>query len=49
MVPDSATKSVVLRPFLEKAEVSVLRSENGDGRSLLASVKLAVVESLRPN
>lgn len=41
--------SLVLRPFFAKAEMRPLRSEFGDGRSLLASLKLAVVESLLPN
>lgn len=41
--------SEVLRPFLEKAEMRALRSEVGAGISLLAKLRLAVVESLLPN
>lgn len=41
--------SVVLRLFLEKSEMRVLRSEVGAGRSLFAVLRLAVRESRRPN
>ena len=49
VVPDKATRSLDDRPFLEKAEIRVARSEVGAGRSLLASFKLAEVESLLPS
>lgn len=49
LIPESATMSVVLRPLLEKAVTRPLRSERGEGRSLLAVLKLAVVASLLPN
>lgn len=41
--------SVVLRPFLEKAEIKSLKSDTGEGMSLLAALKLALVASLLPN
>lgn len=49
IIPESATISVVLRPFLEKAEVRVLRLDAGLGMSLLAVLRLAVFASLRPS
>ena len=41
--------SEALSPFLEKAEMSVLRSDVGEGMSALAVLRLAVLESLLPN
>ena len=47
-VPDRATMSVLLRPFLANAASSVLRLNAGEGRSVLAVDRLAVVESVPP-
>jgi hypothetical protein len=41
--------SVLLRPFLAKAASSVLRLDAGEGRSVFAVERLAVVESLLPS
>lgn len=48
-LPERATVSFAVNPLLEKADRRPLRSMVGDGRSLFAFVKLAVVESLLPN
>ena len=49
MLPERVTMSVALSPFLEKAEMRVLRSDVGEGMSELAVLRLAVVESLLPS
>lgn len=41
--------SLALSPLFANAEISVLRSEKGLGRSVLATERLAVVESLLPS
>jgi len=41
--------SVLLRPFLANAAIRVLRLDAGEGRSVLAVERLAVVESLLPS
>lgn len=41
--------SLVLSPLLEKAVMRSVRLKAGLGMSLLAELKLAVVESLLPN
>ena len=48
-IPERATISWVVKPLLEKRDVRTSRSEVGAGRSALAVLKLAVVESLLPN
>lgn len=48
-LPERATMSVLLSPFLEKAARRSLRLELGPGRSLLAKDALAVVASLLPS
>jgi hypothetical protein len=40
--------SVGLRPLFPNLAMSVLRLDAGEGRSLLAWLRLAVVESCRP-
>ena len=47
-VPERATMSVVLSPFLAKALMRPLRLAVGPGRSLLARDALAVVASRLP-
>ena len=47
--PESATRSLVSRPWLLNLVMSAGRSMNGEGMLLLASVLLAVVESLLPS
>ena len=49
MLPERATISFAVNPLFEKADIRSLRSIFGDGRSLFAAEKLAVVESLLPN
>ena len=49
ILPERATMSVLLNPFLEKAARRSLRLELGPGRSLLAKDALAVVASLLPS
>lgn len=41
--------SVLLRPFLANAASRVLRLDAGEGRSVFAVERLAVVESLLPS
>ena len=48
-IPERATSSLTLKPLLEKLEMRRLRSENGEGKLALASLRLAVAESLLPN
>lgn len=48
-LPESATISLAVNPLLEKAEMSPLRLSVGAGMSLLAVLRLAVVESLLPS
>lgn len=48
-IPERVTMSVALRPFLENADVRLLRSKVGSGMSLFAELRLAVVASLRPS
>lgn len=47
--PERATISLALKPLFEKEEMIPLRFKVGAGMSLLAVLKLAVVESLLPN
>lgn len=47
--PESAVMSLAFRPLAENIEMSVERGANGDGISLFAAVRLAVLASLRPN
>lgn len=49
LLPERATMSVVVRPLSEKAEMRSVRLKSGLGISLLAELKLAVVESLLPS
>ena len=48
-LPDRVTMSIAVSPFLLNLEIRVSRSSVKSGRSLLASLLLAVVESLRPS
>ena len=48
-IPDRATSSFAVKPFLENADISSSRFMSGEGRSVLALLKLALVESLLPN
>ena len=48
-IPERATISLALKPLFEKEEMIPLRFKVGAGMSLLAVLKLAVVESLLPN
>ena len=48
-IPERTTISWVVKPLLEKRDIRASRSEVGAGRSELAVLKLAVVESLLPN
>ena len=48
-LPDRVTSSFAVKPLLEKEVMSSLRFKVGAGKSELAELKLAVVESLLPN
>lgn len=48
-LPERATNSSSVKPLLEKAVLRSLKSDEGPGKSELAILKLAVVESLLPN
>ncbi|RDX67255.1 hypothetical protein CR513_53891, partial [Mucuna pruriens] len=47
-LPDSTIRSRVFNPLAANMEISVGRSENGEGISLLAALTLAVLASLLP-
>ena len=47
--PDKATMSLAVRPFCWKREISLPRSSEKAGSSVMAKVGLAVVESLLPS
>ena len=48
-IPERATNSLAERPLFEKEVMRALRFKLGPGMLLLAALKLAEVESLRPN
>lgn len=47
-LPDKATISSAVNPFFLKAAIRPSRSRNGEGKSELAALKSAVVESRLP-
>lgn len=49
LLPERATISLAVKPLLAKLVIRSLRSNEGEGISLFAVSKLAVVESLLPN
>ena len=48
-IPERATSSLAEKPWFAKEAIRALRLKLGPGRSLLAALKFAVVESLLPN
>jgi hypothetical protein len=48
-LPDRVTMSLAVRPLFVKRDIRVVRSSVNNGRSVLAKLLLAVVESLRPS
>lgn len=49
IIPESATISFAVNPLFEKKVTRSERLNIGDGSSVFAALKLAVVESLLPN
>lgn len=47
--PERVTISLVVKPFFENEDIRPLRFKFGPGMSELTVLRLAVVESLRPN
>ena len=49
VLPERATISFAVKPFLENTDISSSRFISGEARSVFALLKLALVESLLPN